>query len=1087
MTGGGAKQTDAVMGGRASTSSPDALAGSFAEPDARYRPSPLWAWNDEMTEELVREQLREMKARGLGGAFVNPRPGLVNPYLSEEWFSLWGAALEEAERLDMKLYVYDENSYPSGFAGGHVPAELPDCLATAVIMRELAYEELADFLPIASGTLNKPGHPIRVFALGGRSASGELAVSRDVTLEPFGKWRSFGDRFLLFEIGAPETNAWLGGFAYTDLLRPEVAELFLSSTYDAYRQRYGDKFGTVVPAIFTDEPEISPGNLFRQAGSDFLPFSYWFGGQFAERNGYDIKDYLPCLFRDVTTDSFDRDAKKVRYDYYDTIHELWVDNFFRPISAWCMEHGIAWTGHFVEHNWPYPWGRSSPAVMSLYAYMQWPAVDILRANSLRQPGHEGEEMLALVLREASSAANQLGRERVLCEAYGAGGWDSDFKDYKRIGDWLYAHGINFLAPHMILSSISGARKRDHPQSFDWRQSWWEEYGELNDYFGRLSYLLSQGETHNRILLLNPCLSAYLETPGSQQGELRVNDSPRHPDMSLFLTAVQRLCDRGFNYDLGDEYILGSHGGTEGTSFIVGQRRYDVVVVPDSMVTVRASTYALLEAYLEGGGVVLALGEAGSRINGSWNAVAWERLTSHPGWVRVGGIDGLLQELRRLAPPRLEWAEPERLPPGIHHLRRVMPDGSVVYFVANGSTHIVRGEFVVEGKRIERLDPWTGRTEEMAYRREESRLMATAELPPEGSLLVRVYQDGEAGDSPEDVDAGSMPAIRPDASAVVVPLTGSTRVTPERDNLLVLDYCDLKLGGKEYAGIGVLHAQKLVYEHHGFEANPWDNAVQFKRRLIDRNGFSCKSGFEVAYRFRVAPGCAPAKLELWAERGDMYQLRVNGQAVEWTAENPDLEQHLRAASIAEFVVEGDNRIELEARPFDIRMELEAVYLSGEFAVVEQEGGWIIDRPVPMTLGSWKEQGRPFYPYAAVYENEVLLGDTKGRRYAVKLPSWSGTVASLEVNGQAAGLFGVGKGEEIDVTNCVAEGVNRIRVRVCGSFKNLLGPFHDPNRTRKTAWPSFWKTAPVQGPPPAAEYDLLELGLWDDFEVFATYRS
>ena len=26
----------------------------------------------------------------------------------------------------MKVWIYDENSYPSGFAGGHVPAEMPD-------------------------------------------------------------------------------------------------------------------------------------------------------------------------------------------------------------------------------------------------------------------------------------------------------------------------------------------------------------------------------------------------------------------------------------------------------------------------------------------------------------------------------------------------------------------------------------------------------------------------------------------------------------------------------------------------------------------------------------------------------------------------------------------------------------------------------------------------------------------------------------------------------------------------------------------------------------------------------------------------
>jgi hypothetical protein len=55
----------------------------------------------------------------------------------------------------LKLYIYDENSCPSGFAGGHIPSELPDCLANSVIMREFQYSELISVLPVANGTLIK--------------------------------------------------------------------------------------------------------------------------------------------------------------------------------------------------------------------------------------------------------------------------------------------------------------------------------------------------------------------------------------------------------------------------------------------------------------------------------------------------------------------------------------------------------------------------------------------------------------------------------------------------------------------------------------------------------------------------------------------------------------------------------------------------------------------------------------------------------------------------------------------------------------------------------------------------------------------
>ena len=67
---------------------------------------------------------------------MHPRPGLMTPYLSEEWFRLWKVALKEAERLDMNVWIYDENSYPSGFAGGFVPDAMPESRGKGLEIRE---------------------------------------------------------------------------------------------------------------------------------------------------------------------------------------------------------------------------------------------------------------------------------------------------------------------------------------------------------------------------------------------------------------------------------------------------------------------------------------------------------------------------------------------------------------------------------------------------------------------------------------------------------------------------------------------------------------------------------------------------------------------------------------------------------------------------------------------------------------------------------------------------------------------------------------------------------------------------------------
>ncbi|WP_217594720.1 glycosyl hydrolase [Cohnella sp. GbtcB17] len=1049
---------------------------AFNDPPSSYRPAPLWVWNDDMTDERIREQLRELKDAGFGGAFVHPRPGLVTEYLSEDWFARWACALEEAQRLGIKLYIYDENSYPSGFGGGHVSAELPDCAANSVYVRKVGLDGIPTQLHRPSPAMNRPGHPIRVYACEPCEALGDgVAMTHDLTYVPAAEWSDYGSQFVILELGTPDSTGWLGGFSYMDLLRPEVAATFLSNVYEAYRQRFGGRFGESIPALFTDEPAIS-GSAVYSSGRDFLPFSYWFAAEFDKRNGYSLKDHLPCLFMDASGAGITVESSKVRYDYYCTMRELWVDNYIRPISEWCRTHGIAWTGHFMEHHWPFPSGMASPAVMSLYEYMQWPAIDFLMTFALTDKPYS---QMMLTMREVHSAANQFGRERVLCESYGAGGWDSNLADYKRIGDYLYVNGINFLNQHYTSTTIAGARKRDHPQSFDWRQSWWPEYQPMNDYFGRLSYLLSLGKTVNRVLVLHPTTTGFLIAPADEDGSLEdPAHPPSHPDMRPYLALLQRLAGRQWDYDLGDEFIMERHGRVEGPSLVIGACTYEVVVFPQGIETLRSSTLSLLAEYLKAGGTIVALGEPCTRVDGEKSGAA-EELAKHPNWRRTASLKEAEIMLLQQLSPRIEGV-PEHVE-GIQHLRRELDDGSSFYFLTNSASEPFVERLTVKGVHAERWNPWTGDTEAVSYTVQGDFLLIPLTLEPIGSDLIRVYQDREqppqtsqpkeppgVSSSAQAADAGSS------AQSVRSKLLGIERIVPEADNVLVLDYCDLYAGGKEYSGYHTIHAGWLVYEHHGFEANPWDNAIQYKRRLLDRNRFDERSGFTAIFRFKVGEGQRPERLRVAVERAAYYRLSVNGHPVDWSEGETWLDHHIGVADIGSRVTEGDNVIALTTQRFDIRLELETIYLLGAFAVREEEGRWTLGSPQSLTIGSWTSQGYPFYGHAVRY-HLTYEADSEATDAALAIGEWLGSVVSVEVNGRPAGMFGVGRGDRLPIGGLTRPGRNEIVLRVCGSLKNLLGPHHDADRPRKRAWPTYWKKAPLTGPPAAAAYDLLELGL------------
>ncbi len=450
----------------------------FADPPPEYSSAPLWVWNDMLTDDMVLGTIRQLAAQRVKQVFVHPRPGLMTPYLSPEWFRLWKVALDEAARLGMKLWIYDENSYPSGFAGGFVPDAMPEARGRGLGLKDdeaprWGKDTLAVF---------------RADATGYEDVS--LDAKAGVTLPPA--------HYVVASLLRANPGPWYGGKYYVDLLYPGVTEKFLAITMDAYKREIGGQFGKLVPGVFTDEPQLRP------AGG--LPWTERLPELFRQRWGYGLTAHLPAL-RDPAGD-----WKKVRHNYYQVLLEQFIERWARPYYEYCQKNGIEFTGHYWEHEWPNC--ASVPDNMAMSAWQQRPGIDTLM-NQYSEETHAQFGNVRAV-KEVSSVANQLGRARTLSEGYGAGGWDLRFEDMKRIGDWLYVLGINTLDQHLSYVSLRGARKRDHPQSFSYHEPWWEDYHASAGYFARLSVALAAGEQVNDVLLLEPTTTAWMYNAGGKE-------------------------------------------------------------------------------------------------------------------------------------------------------------------------------------------------------------------------------------------------------------------------------------------------------------------------------------------------------------------------------------------------------------------------------------------------------------------------------------------------------------------------------------------------------------------------------------------
>ena len=1007
----------------------------FQDPPADYRSAPLWVWNDRVTRPQIDEQLSDFKAHGIGGVFIHPRPGLITPYLSPEWLSLVRHAVDAGKKLGLKVWLYDENSYPSGFAGGHVPAQMPDAVRTGLRLTTAAE------LPKTFKT-----QPLLILR---KTASGFEEVTTKMAQQNPGP-----GSYYIFDLNRQAQSPWYGGFAYVDILRRAVTEKFLDVTMNAYKSVIGDEFGGVVPGVFQDEAEISPAGGRDMVVVNYTPALF---DRFKAQWGYDLRLRLPSLFDEVG------DYQLVRHNYYATLLDLFIENWAKPYYNYCAANKLLFTGHYWEHEWPRP--VNNPDSMAFCAYAHMPGIDILMNDF--QPDTHGQFGNARAVKEIRSAANQTGRPRTMSETFGAGGWEMTFFDQKRIADWEYALGVNFMNQHLSYLTIKGARKRDHPLSFSYHEPWWNTYKVLADYFGRLSVALASGRQDNRILVIEPTTTAWMFYSARGESDRVKAIGKDFQDFVNWLEAAQ------VEYDLGSESILKDFGKIQGESLMAGEQAYGLVILPPGLENLNGSTVELLEKYLAGGGRILSCVSPPRYVEGRISDRPARLAAQYPlKWLKTDApLDA--KNINDLCPPRFVFETKETKeasPVLLFHHRRSLKDGELIFLANTNSKDGVAGTVLGEGQSCEQWDLFTGKASPYPSEREKNRLKVSFGLPPGGSLLLCVRPA-----------PGPKVKGRSDRTSVLV-AQKEMLIRREAPNVLTLDYCDLSLGGRTEKDLYFYDAQLKTFKHHGLDRNPWDSAVQYKTNILDKDKFAPGSGFEAAFNFDVADGVKAASIQAVVERPELFQVFINGQKVGPVKDRWWLDRAFGIFDIGAFVKPGNNQIVLKASPFTIHSELEPVYVLGDFGLEAQAKGFKVVPPSILKLGgAWNTQGLPFYSGAVSYKKTYYLrmNDLRQKRFSVELGRWLGAVAEVKVNGKSAGVIAFAP-FKLDITDFLSLGSNDVSVMVYGTLKNTLGPFHNSPRLGM-AWPGSFQQGAKAGHPPGSAYSVVGYGLFEDFTL------
>ncbi len=1022
----------------------------FRSPHALDRPVPFYSWNERMEPAEIRRQIDEMVAAGWGGVFVHSRIGLTTPYLGEEWFAAVDATIEHAKKRGIKVWLYDEDKWPSGYSGGTVPLADPEFRLKVLIARP--------------SEAPAPEHG-----------------------EPLGEVQE-GLRFYVWT--APLGHDWFNGTCYAGLLHREAMAKFLEDAYEPYYHRYGEDFGGTIAGAFTDEPNA----VFRmRIPEGALPFTPKLPAAFQERFGYDPLPKLHLLYRDGPG------AAEFRLHYYRTANRLFEKNFTAQLGQWCARRGIPLTGHFILEDTLYGQQTWGVMIMPNYRHMEIPGVDHL--------GRHAEH--AVTFKQCQSVVNQFAKPRMLSELYGCTGGSLSFLDRHWIATAQMALGVNLLNPHLSLYTMSGCRKRDYPQNIFYQQPWWPLNREVDESLSRLCAALRQGKYHADTLLLHPGESVFADWIPALKPENfdRLLDWNLDPATAESSQRINRL-DKEFNaviatllatqrgFDLGDETILAEDARVEEGEPVlrVGQMAYRAIVLP-SMLTLAETTLELLEKYLAQGGKIWTAGERPALLDGRSSDRLRQFLDRVPA-VEPGDLRDAL-ERENPAPVELPGLAGEKRRRLYAHVRD-LDDGDRLVYLVNTSRLVAEFSAAVELRGawggVSRLDPASGECEWLAARPSADGIGLEVDLPfapAEGHLLWLRRETMERSRQPVTVTREppvERIALEPDV----------WKVERMDDNTWTLDFARFKKGDEPWSDddVPVIGLQDFL------NSTGYDGPLTLQYRFeVDGTAAGRAVSLVVEYPERVTirvngQVVAPDRSRFWRDFR-WHPVVITGLL---KAGRNEIEVSYREFKHGDLTCVED--------PFArYGTEIEAVYLIGDFSVkgrmldgkpktkgngeanvphlsrrFDGEAGlsslWeqfglppirthqlagddlVLSEPKVLHARDTVTQGLPFY--AGRLRWSCMLPELEPGEWYLRIDNLDCPVAEVRVGGERVGCFSV-EPLEVRIPGHVRKAGAKLEIIFYGTLRNLLGPHHHPDGELCQVGPAEFTAVPGDSRP------------------------
>ena len=990
----------------------------FRNPTSEYRGTPFWAWNCELDKDELLRQLDVLKQMGMGGAHMHVRTGMATTYLSDEYMDLIKSCVEKCRQENMLAWLYDEDRWPSGGAGGLVTKD-PQYRARQLLITTTPYA--------SDGT---QGISFEGSGKGGtRSENGHLVACYDVVLDDDGflaRYRRIeesesakGQKWYVY-LEIHSSNPWFNNETYVDTLNPKAIQRFMELTHERYFNTVGKDFGGVIPAIFTDEPQFTCKKelTFSHSQEDvFLPWTDDVPQTYRDAYGEDILEKFPEILWELPNGR----VSATRYRYHEHIAERFASSFADQLGKWCDAHGLMLTGHMMEEPTLQSQTEALGEAMRSYRSFQLPGIDMLC-----------DKVELTTAKQAQSAARQYGREGVLSELYGVTGWDFDFRGHKFQGDWQAALGITVRVHHLAWVSMKGEAKRDYPASINYQSPWWQDYAFVEDHFARVNTAMTRGKADVRIGVIHPVESYWLHKgPNDKTAGICAQLDKNFQDVTRW------LLEGCLDFDFICESLLPSLCTKGGAPLQVGEMAYDAIVVPGCE-TLRSTTLERLEAFREAGGRLIFLGDAPKYENAldSSRGVALWNQSQHIFF----GEEQLLEALKEYRQVEIRNHRGMRTNDLIYQLRCDGEDRWL--FIAHSQKPYhpdipQKQETIISLKGeygVVKYDTQTGQIIPLASQIKDGKTCIQVELFDLDSLLLRYTK--QPVQLPEKAQNKEN-----NCREIYVPKL--VKYTLDEPNVLLLDKAEMALDGEAYRpeqellrGDNALRTELGWPTRQNAVAQPWVVKEPRPEHIVK-------------LRFTVRSALDIPNIKMALEDADIAKIWLNGSEITAKPEGWFVDKSIGTVAIGTLPA-GENTIEV-ALPFGRRTNVEWCYLLGDFGVqVCGEHRQLIPRLERLGFSDVTGQGLAYYGGNITYHIDFA---THGGKLQIVVPHFVGTAVRVALSG---GKNYIAYPPYRLTLDDVPAGDHTLELTLLGNRQNCFGPVHRANVKNTWIGPDSWRT-------------------------------